>query len=255
MLTASLIGLTVLAVVAASVYYATYVVRSQWLGATVWRGRTDSASVALTFDDGPSKDTERILDVLRQYGAPATFFMVGRQIETFSGVVRRVAEAGHEIGNHSYSHPIYLYLKARETRRQLELTQQIIAEVSGVRARLARPPCGVRTPAYFRAARSLGLKTVQWTVAGFDWKKRGPGDITRAILSEVSAGSIILLHDGDAANLRDRTATVEALPLIIEGIKEKGLQIVPLAWLLDDERATLVAKEGMRPRMKEQPHA
>jgi len=254
MLTASLIGLTVLVTVAATVYYATYAERSQWLGPTIWRGRTDSAFVALTFDDGPSGDTERILDVLNNYGVSATFFMVGRQIETFPGIALRVAEAGHEIGNHSFSHPIYLYRSARETRRQLERTQQIIADVTGVRARLARPPCGVRTPGYFRAASALGLKTVQWTVAGFDWKKRSPVDIAQSVLNDVSAGSIILLHDGDSANLRDRTATVEALPLIIEGIREKGLQIAPLARLLNQERAMVVAKEGMKP-MRKQPHA
>jgi peptidoglycan/xylan/chitin deacetylase (PgdA/CDA1 family) len=254
MLTASLIALTVLLIVAVAVYYSTYAVRSQWLGATVWRARTDSASVALTFDDGPSADTERVLDLLSHYGVSATFFMVGRQIETFPDIALRVAEEGHEIGNHSYSHPIYLYRSARETRRQLERTQQIIADVTGVRARLARPPCGVRTPAYFRAAQASGLQTVQWTVAAFDWKERSPADIARSILSDLSPGSIILLHDGDSANLRDRIATVEALPLIIEGIKEKGLQIAPLAQLLNEDGATVVAEEGMKP-MRKQTHA
>jgi peptidoglycan/xylan/chitin deacetylase (PgdA/CDA1 family) len=180
--------------------------------------------------------------------------MVGRQIETFPDIALRVAQEGHEIGNHSYSHPIYLYRSASETRRQLDRTQQIIAEVTGVRARLARPPCGVRTPGYFRAARALGLKTVQWTVAGFDWKKRSPVDIAHSVLNDVSAGSIILLHDGDSANLRDRTATVEALRLIIEGLKEKGLQIAPLTRLLNQEREMVVAKEGLKP-MRKQPHA
>jgi peptidoglycan/xylan/chitin deacetylase (PgdA/CDA1 family) len=223
---------------AASVYYASYAVRSQWLGRTVWQGPTDSSSVALTFDDGPSRETDRILDVLDQYRVRATFFMVGRQIETFPGVAQRAAEMGHEIGNHSYSHPIYLYRSARETRNQLERTQQIIADVTGVIPSVARPPCGVRTPAYFRAARALGLQTVQWTVAGFDWKKRDARHIARAVLRDVRAGSIILLHDGDSRNLCDRSPTVAALPLIFEGLKDRGLHVAPLRLLLDPHTAS-----------------
>src|SRR5438876_5391899 len=93
----------------AGVYYATYAVRSQWLGPSDWRGRTDTSSVALTFDDGPSEDTEELLNVLSRYGLKATFFMLGRQVELFPQTARRVIEEGHEAGNHSYSHPIYLF--------------------------------------------------------------------------------------------------------------------------------------------------
>src|SRR5436853_6153019 len=96
-------GVGSLAAGAAGVYYATYAVRSQWLGATHWRGRADTAAVALTFDDGPSEDTERVLAVLDAYGVRATFFMVGRQVERFPQTARRVAASGHEIGNHSYT--------------------------------------------------------------------------------------------------------------------------------------------------------
>src|SRR2546428_13699753 len=87
----------------AGVYYATYAVRSQWLGPSDWRGRTDTSSVALTFDDGPSEDTPRILEILHRYNAPATFFMLGRQVERFAHTARSVVEEGHEVGNHSYS--------------------------------------------------------------------------------------------------------------------------------------------------------
>jgi peptidoglycan-N-acetylglucosamine deacetylase len=215
------------------VYYATYAVRSQWLGATVWRGRADTASVALTFDDGPSADTERVLDVLAAHDLPATFFMIGRQVERHSQTARRVAAAGHEIGNHSYSHPIFLYRRGRETQRQLERAQAVIVDVTGVRPRFARPPCGVRTPAYFRTARALGLQTVQWTLAGFDWQRHMAARIAHDVLRGVAAGAIILLHDGDSENRSDRGATVAALPLIIEGLKERGLRVAPLAQLIE----------------------
>src|SRR6266849_6065377 len=156
--------------VVAAVYYATYAVRSQWLGPTVWHGRRDTRSVSLTFDDGPSEDTELILDVLKAHHVLATFFMIGRNVERFPQTAWRIVAGGHEIGNHSYSHPIYLYRSARETRRQLERTQDVIAATTGVTPKLVRPPCGVRTSAYFRVTGELGLRTVQWDVAGFDWQ-------------------------------------------------------------------------------------
>jgi peptidoglycan/xylan/chitin deacetylase (PgdA/CDA1 family) len=225
----------------ASIYYATYAVRSQWLGPTIWRGRRDTGAVALTFDDGPAMDTEQFLTVLDGYGVRSTFFMMGQQIERFPQTARRVAASGHEIGNHSYSHPIYLYRSARETRRQLELAQQIIRDVTGVQARFARPPCGVRTPAYFRVARELGLRTVQWDVAGFDWQWLSAGEIAREVLQKARAGSIVLLHDGDSEGKHDRHATVAALPLIIEGLHARGLRIVPLNQLLGENEVKLTA--------------
>src|SRR5947207_12269856 len=106
-----------------SVYYATYAVRTQWLGPAVWRGRADRPSVALTFDDGPGPDTEPILDALGERGVRATFFMVGQHVERYPETARRVIALGHDIGNHSYSHPIFLYRGARETYQQLARTQ------------------------------------------------------------------------------------------------------------------------------------
>ena len=233
----SLVGLSCVAVGTAGAYYATYAVRSQWLGPTLWRGRTDTNSVCLTFDDGPAVNTEGVLGVLKEHGLRATFFMVGRQVERYPETARRVIRDGHEIGNHSYSHPIYLYHGPRRTRRELERAQQVIADLTGVRPRLARPPCGVRSPAYFRATRELGLQTVQWTTAGLDWKKRTSSQIALDVVRQAKSGSIILLHDGDSENLNDRSATVAALPLIIDGLQTKGFSIVPLSALIDESKS------------------
>jgi peptidoglycan-N-acetylglucosamine deacetylase len=219
---------------AASLYYATVSVRSQWLGRTYWRGRRDRNAVALTFDDGPSPDTEGILDVLAEHNLSATFFMVGCEVESFPGIAQRVFAEGHEVGNHSYSHPVYLFQRALETRDQVQRAQDVIAETIGVRPTLARPPFGVRTPAYFGATRALGLRTVQWDVAGFDWKRRSPSQIADNVLRKVRPGSIILLHDGDSAGKQDRKNTVAALPLIIKGLKHRDLQIAPLSQLLPE---------------------
>lgn len=217
---------------AAAAYYATYGVRAQWLGPTDWRGRTDTNAVALTFDDGPTTDTDRVLDALAAHEVPATFFMIGKRAEERTETARRVAASGHEIGNHSYSHPIYLYRTAAETRLEIARAQEAIAAATGVRPIWSRPPCGVRTPAYFSAARAHGLRTVQWTVAGFDWKDWTAMDIVRHILRRASAGSIVLLHDGDSEGKRDRSQTVAAIPGIVKGLRERGLGIVPLGQLL-----------------------
>jgi peptidoglycan/xylan/chitin deacetylase (PgdA/CDA1 family) len=223
------------AIAAASLYYATGAVRSQWLGRTYWRGRTDTKSVALTFDDGPSPDTERILDVLGAQEASATFFMVGREVESYPGIAQRVLAEGHEVGNHSYSHPSYLFQRAAETHAQIRRAQSVIAETIGIRPQMARPPYGVRTPAYFRASRALNLQTVQWDVAGFDWKRITPRQIADNVLRKARPGSIILLHDGDSAGKNSRKNTVEALPLIIRGLRDRDLQIAPLSQLLPEK--------------------
>jgi peptidoglycan/xylan/chitin deacetylase (PgdA/CDA1 family) len=238
-------GLLSTALGAAGAYYSTYGVRSQWLGATAWHGRTDESTVSLTFDDGPSADTDLILNVLGEYDTPATFFMIGRNIERHPQVARRIVAEGHEPGNHSYSHPIYLYHSARETRRQMRRTQELIAAATGVNPVFSRPPCGVRSPSYFTAARELNLVTVQWSVAGFDWKRIGAAEIARNVLRVVRPGSIILLHDGDSTMKRDRIQTVISLPLIIKGLRKRGLKVVSLSQLLahPSEGGELTIKE------------
>ena len=237
--TVPLIGSGLLVAAGAAVYYATYGVRSQWLGRTEWHGRRDTNAIALTFDDGPSRDTEQVLDLLAEHNLIASFFMIGRQVESFPGIAQRVFAEGHEIGNHSYSHPIYLYRSGRRTLQELERTQAVISETTGVRPRFARPPCGVRTHAYFAAAHSLGLRTVQWDVAGFDWKGRSAKQIAHDVLRRARAGSIVLLHDGDSEGKEDRRETVAALPLIIEGLDEKGLRIAPLNQMLKESEVDL----------------
>ena len=218
---------------AGALFYATYGVRSQWLGSTDWRGRTDTQAIALTFDDGPGDDTEGVLDALAERAITATFFVVGRSVERRPALARRIVSDGHEIGNHSYSHPIYLYRSPGETYRQLARTQAIVADATGVTPALSRQPCGVRTPAYFRACRELGLRTIQWTVAGFDWRPWPCERIASTVLAGCAPGAIVLLHDGDGFGTSRRQATVAAIGPIADGAAKRELGIVPLRRLLD----------------------
>lgn len=219
------------------IYYIFYAVRSQILGETIWRGREDTNAVALTFDDGPSPDTEKLLDVLREKNVKATFFMIGKEVKKYPRIARRVAREGHEIGNHSYSHKIFLFCSRRRTDFEIYKTQEIISNLTGVAPRLIRPPCGARSRSYFKKARKFMLETVQWSDTGYDWKYQTPEKIADAVLKTVKAGSIILLHDGDGEQKNNRRATVEAIPLILNGLREKNLRVVSLETLCSKAEA------------------
>jgi len=227
---------TAAAAAGAAVYYATCGVRAQWLGPVDWHGRSDTRGVALTFDDGPGPETEGILDVLASRRLRAAFFVVGRHVQRYPLLAKRIVADGHEIGNHSFSHPMFLSQSPSATRDELARTQRIIEDATGVTASLARPPFGIRTPWYLSAARALGLRVVQWSVAGFDWKPLAAERVASHVLRGAEPGAIVLLHDADSAGRRDRRATLASIPLIADGVTARGLSIVPLGALLPSPR-------------------
>lgn len=187
--------------------------------------------IALTFDDGPSPYTARVLDVLRERNVPATFFLCGRNTQEFPGVARRILADGHDIGNHTFSHP-YLYLQ-RDARiaAEIDRAQDAIYEVTGVRPTLFRPPFGVRWFSLRRLLAERGLTMVMWTIREGDGG-RDAATIARQTLASLKPGAIILLHDGyetrPAADI-DRSAMVAALPEIIDGARKAGYTFVRLA--------------------------
>ena len=219
--------------------------------AQVWgrgfhRGPRDRREIALTFDDGPSESTPAMLDVLQHYGLRATFFVCGENVERFPAIVRETAAAGHEIGNHTYSHAGLLLRSSSRIRLELEQTQHAIEEVAGVRPRLFRPPYGVRAPCLRGIQDGLGLTTVMWTVIGNDWKLRRAA-ITERVLRRAGEGGIICLHDGhEVYHPADRRETAAALPEIVEGLRRRGFSFVTAGHMLDElkgrraERAALV---------------
>ncbi len=170
---------------------------ARFFGPSVWHGDARRKAVAMTFDDGPSESTPAFIDTLRQYGAPATFFQCGANIRRVPGIAREVRAAGHEIGNHSDSHPLCCFRTASFIHDDFSRAQHTFEETLGVTPSLMRAPFGVRWFGYRGMQESLGLLGVMWTVIGLDWKLPAPAICDR-VLKAVRNGSIVCLHDASA---------------------------------------------------------
>ena len=181
--------------------------------------------IALTFDDGPGAHTGRLLDILNTHGARGTFFVVGRNIASNPGVLSRMANEGHEIGGHSWSHPQLSTLKEEEISSQIMDTRNKILSVAGVDSVLVRPPYGSVDDTVKGVGADLGCSYINWSVDSLDWSSRNVEAIRCEILSSVKNGSIILCHDIHGT-------TVDAMEVIIPELQEKGFQFVTVTELL-----------------------
>jgi peptidoglycan/xylan/chitin deacetylase (PgdA/CDA1 family) len=196
----------------------------------IWTGPAQR-DVALTFDDGPSPDyTASILTTLEQTHTPATFFLVGTNVQLYPSLVQREAGDGFTLGIHTWDHPDMTTLSPQQREWELAATAQAIHTVLGTEYCLPywRPPFGAYNNAVVSQAHSLGLSTVTWGVDPRDWSAPGVQIIVNRVLSSVYPGAIILLHDG----YRFRWQTAQALPLIIKGLKRRGYVPETLAQLL-----------------------
>ena len=215
--------------------YAWSIPTLQLFGPAVLRGPADGNRIALTFDDGPCAGyTEQILDILRRHDVKATFFVCGQNVERSPDLLRRVQTEGHTIGNHGYSHPFPFFRSRHFFAREIDLTQEAIAKVTGKRPKFFRPPFGARWLGLQPELKARGLRLVNWSDTGYDWKLDTLG-IVRETLKTVGPGSIILLHDGGRAyppQRVDRSPTVKALPAILEGAARAGFTFVSLDELL-----------------------
>lgn len=177
--------------------------------------------VAITFDDGPwPGTTEQVLTILARLHAPATFFVVGRQVERYPALVRRESAAGMAVGTHSFSHPEHFgRLPMEGIRAEIAKGRDALKRL-GVRPVGFRPPGGAASPTVLAAAERLGWQTVLWTVDPLDWQPGvTPDQIVGRVLAAARPGAIVLLHDGGG----DRSATVAALPGIVNGLRRLGL--------------------------------
>jgi peptidoglycan/xylan/chitin deacetylase (PgdA/CDA1 family) len=209
--------------------------RSSLWGPVRWRGPTDTGKIAVTFDDGPTPgSTGDVLDVLKSLGVPATFFVIGRNAAASPGLLKRIDAEGHLIGNHSYDHSHYGFLRGRRYwDDQLQRTSAAIDGVIGKRPRLFRPPIGVRTWRVMRAVRRGGYVVVNWSCRGYDGLPTTADRVRERLVDRTVAGDIVLLHDGtEPGGERNPAATLEALPAIIASARDRGLTWVRLDELI-----------------------
>lgn len=185
-------------------------------------------AVALTFDDGPNPDaTPRILDALSESSTVATFFLLGRHVARWPEIARRVADEGHVIGNHGWHHRKLHTQRPASVRNDLELGTSAIADATGVRPTLFRAPHGFRSPWVTAIARSLGQRTIGWSLGVWDTALPGVDAIVERTVSGTRAGSILLLHDGDGYDaLGDRRQTAAAVPRIVAMLGAEGFRFV-----------------------------
>jgi peptidoglycan/xylan/chitin deacetylase (PgdA/CDA1 family) len=196
-------------------------------GITFSRVLVSGNYVAITFDDGPHpQNTPRLLDMLRARNIKATFYVIGRSVDLYPGVVRRTVAEGHEIGNHTHTHRLLSKLSDAEVRSEMTRCSDAIAKAAGVRPRTMRPPYGGLLQRQRELVHSeFGYPTILWSVDPLDWKRPGAGVITSRILSGASAGGIVLAHDLHAQ-------TVDAMPATLDGLLRRGFKFVTVSQLL-----------------------
>jgi peptidoglycan-N-acetylglucosamine deacetylase len=190
----------------------------------------DEPVVSLTFDDGPNpRATPRILDVLRRERVHATFFVLGRHVERWPELVRRMALEGHQIGNHGFFHRKLHRRTPAYVRDDITRGTEAIVRASGVRPHHFRAPHGFRSPWVTPIAASLGQCTVGWSLGVWDSDRPGADVIASRAIQGMHAGSILLLHDGDGYDPEgDRMQTADALPTIIDGLRGRGFRFTTL---------------------------
>lgn len=197
---------------------------------------TNQRVIALTFDDGPNPPyTEQLLDVLTRHDVKATFFLIGNRIEKHPETARCIIEAGYQIGNHTYKHPVLgLCLPSRITK-EIERTDKLLQWIGFKGEIVFRSPMLTRYLPVAWVQVKQNRTHISCNVWGWDWFTQNPDRITRNILKKIKPGSIIVLHDGISGNDKaDRSGTIEATDRIITGLKQKEYRFVTVQQILDN---------------------
>src|SRR5690625_3736121 len=186
----------------------------------------DGKYVALTFDDGPSEDvTPRVLNILNEYDAKATFFMLGSQVDYFPDIANQVADAGHEIGYHTWEHQDLTLLGPENIRKEVSETADRIHNATGVRPYLFRPPYGAYNELVINDATQSENSIILWSVDSLDWQSRNADAVNQEISQEITPGAIVLMHD-------IHPTTADALPELLKSLRDEGYQFVTVSQLL-----------------------
>ena len=199
----------------------------------IYSVETSEKKVAVSFDAAwGNEQTEELIRILEKYKVKTTFFVVGEWAEKYPESVKALHDAGHEVCNHSDTHPHLPQLSSEEQKRELKRCSDRIEAVTGEAPDLFRPPYGDYNDTLLTSAESLGLHTVQWDVDSLDWKDPSPEEIVERVTSRVHSGSIVLFHNG-AKN------TPAALPKVLESLQSEGYEIVPVSQLILKEHYTV----------------
>ena len=195
--------------------------------ATYSRAHIDQPYIAMTFDDGPSAaNTPRLLDILKRRGIKATFFLIGENAQAHPEIVKQILAEGHEIRNHTWTHPQLSKLSDDRVKFEISKTQNVIKDINGYTPTLLRPPYGAITQKQREwIARALGLNVILWSVNPFDWKRPGPAVVRQRILAGAAPGAIILSHD-------IHKQTVDAMPTTLDALIAKGYKFVTVSQII-----------------------
>jgi peptidoglycan/xylan/chitin deacetylase (PgdA/CDA1 family) len=203
---------------------------SSWFGPSITNlPKSPGASrVAITFDDGPSETTPQVLDLLAEYGAHATFFLVGMNTRRLPEIARRVLREGHEVGNHTWSHANFYQRAPWQVRQEIQRAQGAIEDTLGCRPHWFRPPYGVRWFGMFPALRRLEMRCAMWSLDTCDWRDPADAIVERGF--RAGDGEVLLLHDGFRTHSGDRRKeTVKALPRLLGHFRDRGYQMPTLS--------------------------
>ena len=197
--------------------------------------------ISISFDAAWGGDqTMKILDILDEYQVKTTFFLVDIWTQRFPELVKEIARRGHEIGNHSTSHPEMSKLSQEKIRQELKVMSDNAEALTGVRPTLFRPPYGDYNNNVVLTARQEGYEVIQWSVDSLDWKNRGVQDLISKSTKNVKSGDIVLFHN-------DSKYILDALPAVLKSYQQQGLKIVPISQILLPGETTIDAQGRQRP--------
>ncbi|WP_336789034.1 polysaccharide deacetylase family protein [Paenibacillus sp. MMO-177] len=207
-------------------------------GEIIWEVPGENKRIALTFDDGPyPKTTEPILDLLKEYHAKATFFVVGNRVESFPETIKREIAEGHEVANHTFNHYFLQKKNYATVQNEIMKTEQALEKVTGKKPLLFRPPGGFYNDQMLAIAKKNGYTTVLWSwhQDTNDWRSPGVQKIVNKVLNNARNGDIILLHDYVPRSVQ----TVEALKIILPELQRRGYEMVTVSDLINNRDTVL----------------
>ena len=185
---------------------------------------TGNKVIALTFDDGPGPYTAHLLDILDQYSAKATFFLIGSKVSGQASVVRSIQARGHQLGNHSWSHPELPKLSVDQIAGEIDRTNKAIRQATGVKPSILRPPYGAANGVVLEQLRARGMSSILWSVDTRDWADRNSQIVCSRAVAGARPGAVILMHD-------IHQTSVNAVPCILSSLKQQGYSFVTIQWL------------------------